>query len=153
MAPVSVQQFEKAVEGLKKMAKEQPADVVPMPAGEKKEKKGLFGVKHAHTELLELCNMIYDEGFKYSDGTVAIPFGILFKVREPTLRVTDIQSARRAQATINVQHIHLDCRFVTDVCNWPTEIRISSRSDSTRAKQPIGSSPINILSAGHASPH
>ncbi|XP_037075018.1 actin-binding Rho-activating protein-like [Pollicipes pollicipes] len=80
MAPVSVQQFEKAVEGLKKMAKEQPADVVPMPAGEKKEKKGLFGVKHAHTELLELCNMIYDEGFKYSDGTVAIPFGILFKV-------------------------------------------------------------------------
>ena len=46
------------------------------PAG----RKGLFGVKNAHAELIELINMIYEEGFKYDDGTVAIPFGILFQV-------------------------------------------------------------------------
>ena len=44
-------------------------------------RKGLFGVKNAHAELIELINMIYEEGFKYDDGTVAIPFGILFQVR------------------------------------------------------------------------
>ena len=43
-------------------------------------RKGLFGVKNAHAELIELINMIYEEGFRYDDGTVAIPFGILFQV-------------------------------------------------------------------------
>ncbi|KAF0306393.1 hypothetical protein FJT64_022056 [Amphibalanus amphitrite] len=78
--PVSMQQFEKEVTLLKEVAKKNPVDVQPLPPVVHNEKKGLFGVKNAHAELIELINMIYEEGFKYDDGTVAIPFGILFQV-------------------------------------------------------------------------
>ncbi|XP_043213756.1 actin-binding Rho-activating protein-like [Amphibalanus amphitrite] len=77
--PVSMQQFEKEVTLLKEVAKKNPVDVQPLPPVVHNEKKGLFGVKNAHAELIELINMIYEEGFKYDDGTVAIPFGILFQ--------------------------------------------------------------------------
>jgi len=80
MPPVSVQGFEKAVAELKGVYKQSPGKVEPLPPVKHDEKKGLFGVKSAHGELIELCNMIAEEGFLYEDGTVAIPFGILFQV-------------------------------------------------------------------------
>ncbi|KAK2720106.1 hypothetical protein QYM36_004117, partial [Artemia franciscana] len=50
------------------------------PAGSLTEKRGLAAERHIQTEIIFLCETIYQYGERYEDGTAAIPFGELFSI-------------------------------------------------------------------------
>jgi len=60
------------------------------PAGSLTEKRGLAAERHIQTEIIFLCETIYQYGEKYEDGTAAIPFGELFSVRNSALTIIQI---------------------------------------------------------------
>ncbi|XP_071513751.1 actin-binding Rho-activating protein-like isoform X2 [Panulirus ornatus] len=49
-------------------------------AGSKSERRGKNAAKHINAEVVFLCDMIYQEGEQYEDGTAAITFGDLFQI-------------------------------------------------------------------------
>ena len=53
-------------------------------AGSKSERRGLAAAARINAEVRELCDLIFEEGERYDDGTAAIAFGDLFQVmKEP----------------------------------------------------------------------
>lgn len=50
-------------------------------AGSQSERRALQAAARINAEVAVLCDMIYQEGEKYPDGTAAITFGDLFQVR------------------------------------------------------------------------
>ncbi|XP_042238274.1 actin-binding Rho-activating protein-like [Homarus americanus] len=48
--------------------------------GSKSERRGKNAARHINAEVVFLCDMIYQEGHAYEDGTAVISFGDLFQI-------------------------------------------------------------------------
>ncbi|XP_076038686.1 actin-binding Rho-activating protein-like isoform X2 [Oratosquilla oratoria] len=62
-----------------KLAKDDPNYGRPV-AGSKTERRGRKAAAHINAEVAVLCQMIYENGEQYEDGTAAITFGSLFQI-------------------------------------------------------------------------
>ncbi|KAK7079344.1 hypothetical protein SK128_013891 [Halocaridina rubra] len=62
-----------------RLSKDDPNYGKPV-AGSMAEKRGKKAAKHVNAEVVFLCDMIYQEGERYEDGTAAITFGDLFQI-------------------------------------------------------------------------
>ncbi|XP_069193581.1 actin-binding Rho-activating protein [Procambarus clarkii] len=64
------------VEGLETVVKLRTGPV----AGSKSERRGKNAARHINAEVVLLCDMIYQEGHQYDNGTAVISFGDLFQI-------------------------------------------------------------------------
>ncbi|XP_068248221.1 actin-binding Rho-activating protein-like isoform X2 [Palaemon carinicauda] len=63
----------------RRLSKDDPNYGKPV-AGSLSEKRGLKAAKHINAEVVLLCDMIYQEGHRFNDGTAVISFGDLFQI-------------------------------------------------------------------------
>ncbi|KAG7160012.1 Actin-binding Rho-activating protein-like [Homarus americanus] len=80
--------------------------------GSKSERRGKNAARHINAEVVFLCDMIYQEGHAYEDGTAVISFGDLFQRRDddvPIALVKPIQEIR--------DELHKDQEFEVGVCH------------------------------------
>ncbi|XP_066966929.1 actin-binding Rho-activating protein-like isoform X1 [Macrobrachium rosenbergii] len=63
----------------RRLSKDDPNYGKPV-AGSLSEKRGLKAAKHVNAEVVLLCDMIYQEGQQFEDGTAVISFGELFQI-------------------------------------------------------------------------
>lgn len=66
-------------QGPRRLSRDDPNYGKPV-AGSLSEKRGKKAAKHINAEVVLLCDMIYQEGERYKDGTAVISFGDLFQI-------------------------------------------------------------------------
>nr|XP_045620776.1 actin-binding Rho-activating protein-like isoform X2 [Procambarus clarkii] len=62
-----------------KLSRDDPNYGKPV-AGSKSERRGKNAARHINAEVVLLCDMIYQEGHQYDNGTAVISFGDLFQI-------------------------------------------------------------------------